>query len=150
MGVEYAKDRHAFGRPIGSYQAVKHQLVEILRRNDSARSLCFYVALAAEQQPEELALAAACARFAAEEAADYGTRTCIAVHGGIGATWEHDAPFFWRRAQLSRLLLGGAAGAGERVAAEVIANAREGAAAEAASPCPPDPVERPTTIKEQR
>jgi len=131
MGVAYAKDRHAFGRPIGSYQAIKHQLVEILRRVDSARSLCFYVALAAEQQPHELALAAACARFAAEEAADYGTRTCIAVHGGIGATWEHDAPYYWRRAQLSRLLLGGATGAGERVAAEVIARARDSELADA-------------------
>jgi alkylation response protein AidB-like acyl-CoA dehydrogenase len=50
------------------------------------------------------------------------------VHGGIGATWEHAAPFYWRRAQLSRLLLGGATGAADRVAAEMIARARRAAA----------------------
>ena len=124
LAVSYAKDRHAFGRPIGSYQAIKHQLVEMLRASATARSLSYYAAIAAESRPTELGRAAACVRFAAERAAGFATRTCIAVHGGIGNTWEHDAPFFWRRAQLSRLLLGGEAAAGERVAAEVIAAAR--------------------------
>ena len=123
MAVAYAKDRHAFGRPIGSYQAIKQQIVEILRHTEKLRSLCVYAGLAAEDLPEELSLAAAAARLAGEEAADYATRTCIAVHGGIGATWEHDAPFYWRRAQLSRLLLGGQAGASDRVADQVIAAA---------------------------
>jgi alkylation response protein AidB-like acyl-CoA dehydrogenase len=122
MSVAYAQDRHTFGRPIGSYQAVKHQLVEILRRIDRVRSLCTYVGLTVESQPEELPMAASAARFAAEESSDYATRTCIAVHGGIGATWEHDAPYYWRRSQLSRLLLGGRAGAGDRIAAEAIAS----------------------------
>jgi alkylation response protein AidB-like acyl-CoA dehydrogenase len=129
LAVAYAKDRHTFGRPIGSYQAIKHQIVEILRHADTARNLCFYVGYAADSSPEELALAASAARFAGEQGADYATRTCIAVHGGIGATWEHDAPFFWRRAQLSRLLLGGIADASDRVAEEIIARAREHAAA---------------------
>jgi alkylation response protein AidB-like acyl-CoA dehydrogenase len=129
LGVAYAKDRYAFGRPIGSYQAVKHQLVDILRHAGTARSLCYYAGLAAESRPDELALAASCARFAAEQAAGYATRICIAVHGGIGATWEHDAQLYWRRAQLSRLLLGGSAGAAERVAEEIIARAREQAEA---------------------
>ncbi len=124
LAVAYAKDRHAFGRPIGSYQAIKHQLVEMLRASATARSLSYYAAIAAESRPAELGRAAACVRFAAERAAGFATRACIAVHGGIGNTWEHDAPFFWRRAQLSRLLLGGEAAAGERVAAEVIAAAR--------------------------
>jgi alkylation response protein AidB-like acyl-CoA dehydrogenase len=128
MSVAYAQDRHTFGRPIGSYQAVKHQLVEILRRIDRVRSLCTYVGLTVEAQPEELPLAAAAARFAAEESSDYATRTCIAVHGGIGATWEHDAPYYWRRSQLSRLLLGGRAGAGDRIAAEAIAMVEPAAA----------------------
>jgi alkylation response protein AidB-like acyl-CoA dehydrogenase len=83
--------------------------------------------------PGELARATACVRFAAERASGYATRTCIAVHGGIGNTWEHDAPFYWRRAQLSRLLLGGEAAAGDRVAAEVIAAARAQAAEPAAA-----------------
>jgi alkylation response protein AidB-like acyl-CoA dehydrogenase len=125
LGVAYAKDRHAFGRPIGSFQAIKQQLVESLRHTETARNLCFYAGLSAEQDPAELPLAAAAARFAGEQAADYATRTCIAVHGGIGATWEHDAPYYWRRAQLSRLLHGGIAGAGDRVAEEIIARARK-------------------------
>jgi alkylation response protein AidB-like acyl-CoA dehydrogenase len=129
MGVEYAKDRYAFGRPIGSFQAVKHQLVEILRHVETTRNLCYYVGYAAEARESELALACACARFAAENASSYATRTCIAVHGGIGATWEHDAPFFWRRAQLSRLLAGGVAGAGDRVATNIIELTRATAAA---------------------
>ena len=124
LSVSYAKDRRAFGRPIGSYQAIKQQIVEILRHAGTTRSLCFYAGYAAESQPDELALAAGAARFAAEEAAEYATRTCIAVHGGIGATWEHDAHLYWRRAQLSRLLLGGVAGAGDRVAEEIIERAR--------------------------
>jgi alkylation response protein AidB-like acyl-CoA dehydrogenase len=124
MSVAYAKERYAFGRKIGSYQAIKQQIVEILRHAGTARSLLFYAGYAAEARPEELALAASAARFAAEEAADYATRTCIAVHGGIGATWEHDAHLYWRRAQLSRLLLGGAGGAADRVAEEIIELAR--------------------------
>jgi len=124
LSVAYAKERHTFGRPIGSYQAIKQQIVEILRHAGTTRSLCFYAGYAAEAQPDELALAANAARFAAEEAAEYGSRTCIAVHGGIGATWEHDAHLYWRRAQLSRLLLGGVAQAGECVAEEIIARAQ--------------------------
>jgi alkylation response protein AidB-like acyl-CoA dehydrogenase len=129
LSVAYARERHTFGRPIGSYQAIKQQIVEILRHAGTARSLCFYAGYAADARSDELALAASAARFAAEEASDYGTRTCIAVHGGIGATWEHDAHLYWRRAQLSRLLLGGVAAAGDRVAEEIIALARERSAA---------------------
>jgi alkylation response protein AidB-like acyl-CoA dehydrogenase len=125
LSVAYAKERHTFGRPIGSYQAIKQQIVEILRHAGTTRSLCFYAGYAADARPDELALAASAARFAAEEASEYGTRTCIAVHGGIGATWEHDAHLYWRRAQLSRLLLGGVAAAGDRVAGEIIALAHE-------------------------
>jgi alkylation response protein AidB-like acyl-CoA dehydrogenase len=129
MSVSYAKDRHTFGRPIGSYQAIKQQIVEILRHAGTTRSLCFYVGLATDARPDEVALAASAARFAAEEASDYATRTCISVHGGIGATWEHDAHLYWRRAQLSRLLLGGVADSGDRVAEEIIARARSSAMA---------------------
>jgi alkylation response protein AidB-like acyl-CoA dehydrogenase len=121
IGVEYAKERMAFGRPIGSYQAVKHQLVEVLRHIETARSLSYYAGWAAEDRAEEFALAANAARFAAEHALNFGTRAVIAVHGGIGNTWEHDAPLYFRRAQLSRLLLGGQTVAGDRVARELLA-----------------------------
>ncbi len=117
--VAYAKERFTFGRAIGSYQAVKHELVEILRRLENARSLMFYAGWAWQDRPDELALASAAFRTAAGGAVDHATRVQISVHGGIGATWEHDAPLYYRRAQLSRRLLGGTAGASARVADEL-------------------------------
>ena len=73
--------------------------------------------------PEEFPLAASAARSVAGHALDYAARAMISVHGGIGATWEHDAPLYFRRAQLSRRLLGGTALATDRVAGELIAHA---------------------------
>jgi alkylation response protein AidB-like acyl-CoA dehydrogenase len=119
--VAYAKERFTFGRAIGSYQAVKHELVEILRRLENARSLMYYAGWASQDKPEELALASAAFRTAAGGAFDHATRALISVHGGIGATWEHDAPLYFRRAQLSRRLLGGTAGASAQVADELFA-----------------------------
>jgi alkylation response protein AidB-like acyl-CoA dehydrogenase len=120
MAVAYAKERFTFGRAIGSYQAMKHQLVEILRVLENSRSLLYYAGWAGESKPEEFALAASAARSVAGRALDTAARTNIAVHGGIGATWEHDAPLFFRRAQLSRRLLGGTGAATDRVAAELL------------------------------
>ena len=74
------------------------------------RSLMYYAGWAAQDKPDEFALAAAAFRLAAGKALDHATRAQISVHGGIGATWEHDAPLYFRRAQLSRRLLGGDAG----------------------------------------
>jgi alkylation response protein AidB-like acyl-CoA dehydrogenase len=123
-GVQYAKERFTFGRAIGSYQAVKHELVEILRRLENARSLMYYAGWAAADEPEELPVAASAFRLVASEAFDHAARTLISVHGGIGATWEHDAPLYFRRAQLSKRLLGGAGDAADRVADELFAQAR--------------------------
>jgi alkylation response protein AidB-like acyl-CoA dehydrogenase len=123
MAVQYAKDRFTFGRAIGSYQAVKHGLTEVLRRQENARSLLYYAGWAFDDQPDQFALAASAARSAAGSALDFAARQNIATHGGIGATWEHDAPLFFRRAQLSRRLLGGAGDATDRVAAELLAAA---------------------------
>ena len=100
--VAYAKDRFTFGRAIGSYQAVKHDLVEILRRQENARSLMYYAGWAAQDRADEFPLAAASFRTVAGAALDHASRVQISVHGGIGATWEHDAPLYFRRAQLSR------------------------------------------------
>jgi alkylation response protein AidB-like acyl-CoA dehydrogenase len=124
VSVAYAKERHTFGRAIGSYQAVKHELVEMLRGLDNSRSLMYYAGWAAEDRPEEFALAASAFRASAGKAFDHAARTQISVHGGIGATWEHDAPLYFRRAQLSRRLLGGTAGAADRVADELLEQAR--------------------------
>lgn len=123
MAVAYAKERFTFGRAIGSYQAVKHSLTEILRRQENARSLLLYAGWAAEDKPEEFPIAASAARAAAGAALDHAARTNIGVHGGIGATWEHDAPLYFRRAELTERLLGGTHDAIDRVAAELIASA---------------------------
>ncbi|HEY2769954.1 MAG TPA: acyl-CoA dehydrogenase family protein, partial [Solirubrobacteraceae bacterium] len=121
--VAYAKERYTFGRPIGSYQAIKHELTEVLRRQENARGLEYYAGWAGEAKPDEFPLAASAARSTAGEALDFAARTMINVHGGIGATWEHDAPLFFRRAQLSRRLLGGTHDATDRVAEETLSGA---------------------------
>jgi alkylation response protein AidB-like acyl-CoA dehydrogenase len=118
--VAYAKERFTFGRAIGSYQAIKHELTEVLRRLDNGRSLEYYAGWARRDKPDEFPLAASAARSAAGEALDFGARSMINVHGGIGATWEHDAPLFFRRAQLSRRLLGGTHDATDRVAEQTL------------------------------
>ncbi|MFL5861489.1 MAG: acyl-CoA dehydrogenase family protein [Solirubrobacteraceae bacterium] len=116
LSVAYAKERFTFGRAIGSYQAIKHELSEVLRRLENARGLEYYAGWAREARPEEFPLGASAARSAAGAALDFAARAMINVHGGIGATWEHDAPLFFRRAQLSRRLLGGTHDATDRVA----------------------------------
>ena len=119
--VQYAKERFTFGRAIGSYQSVKHELVEIMRRLENARGLQYYAGWARQSSPDEFPLAASAARAAAGEALDFAARAMINVHGGIGATWEHDAPLFFRRAELSRRLLGGTRDATDRVAERALA-----------------------------
>jgi alkylation response protein AidB-like acyl-CoA dehydrogenase len=123
VSVAYAKERFTFGRAIGSYQAVKHSLTEVLRQLENGRSLLYYAGWSRNGAPAEFPLAANAARSVAGRALDNGARTMISVHGGIGATWEHDAPLYFRRAQLSRRLLGGTAAATDRVAGELIAQA---------------------------
>jgi alkylation response protein AidB-like acyl-CoA dehydrogenase len=82
-----------------------------------------YAGYAPEYVPDELTRAAGCARVSGEHALDYATRTCIAVHGGVGATWEHDAHLYYRRALLSRLQYGGEGFAAERVTVDLLASA---------------------------
>jgi alkylation response protein AidB-like acyl-CoA dehydrogenase len=120
VSVAYAKERFTFGRPIGSYQSIKHELTEVLRRLENSRGLQYYAGWAGESKLDEFPLAASAARSAAGEALDFAARSMINVHGGIGATWEHDAPLFFRRAELSRRLLGGTRDATDRVAEETL------------------------------
>jgi alkylation response protein AidB-like acyl-CoA dehydrogenase len=121
MSVQYAKERFTFGRAIGSYQAIKHELTEVLRRLENARSLLFYAGWSRADAPGEFPLAASAARSAAGAALDVAARSAINVHGGIGATWEHDAPLYFRRAQLTRRLIGGHGDATDRVAERLLA-----------------------------
>ena len=106
LGVGYAKERQAFGRAIGSYQAVKHMLVDAWVGMDQLRSLVWWAAWAADSAPEEFPLAAAAAKGYAAGVLERAAETCIQVHGGIGFTWEHDAHLYWRRAKVDRFLLG--------------------------------------------
>ncbi len=120
--VAYAKERFTFGRAIGSYQSIKHELTEVLRLLENARALEYYAGWSRGSAPEEFPLAASAARASAGHALDFASRALINVHGGIGATWEHDAPLFFRRAQLSRRLLGGTHDANDRVADRMFAS----------------------------
>ena len=123
VSVAYAKERFTFGRAIGSYQAIKHALTEVLRQLENGRSLLYYAGWARNGAPDEFPLAASAARSVGLARARSAARTMISVHGGIGATWEHDAPLYFRRAQLSRRLLGGTAAPTDRVAGELLAQA---------------------------
>jgi alkylation response protein AidB-like acyl-CoA dehydrogenase len=116
LAVDYAKTRRAFGQPIGTFQAVKHQLVEVYRLIDKVRSLLAACLVMAEGEPDAFSLAAACARLAGDQLTEVATRTCIAVHGAVAVTWEHDAHLYFRRAEAARLMLGGEADTAECVA----------------------------------
>jgi alkylation response protein AidB-like acyl-CoA dehydrogenase len=118
MARGYAIERVAFGRPIGSYQAIKHKLVEILRLAEAARSSV--VAAGRDWSTREFALSANAARVVATRALDYAAPQNMFIHGGIGATWEHDAPLYYRRAEVSRRLAGGAGAAALTVAASLL------------------------------
>jgi alkylation response protein AidB-like acyl-CoA dehydrogenase len=106
LGVAYAQEREAFGRKIGSYQAVKHMLVDAWAGVEQLRSLVWWAAWAADAAPDELPLAASAAKAQAARVFEEAAGTLIQVHGGIGFTWEHDAHLYWRRAKVDRLLLG--------------------------------------------
>jgi len=100
MAVDYAKERYAFGRPIGGNQAIKHKLADIYVKNEVARSNCFYGAWALSTDAAELPEAAAAARVAASEAFWFASKENIQTHGGMGFTWEVDCHLFYRRAKL--------------------------------------------------
>ncbi|WP_199431822.1 acyl-CoA dehydrogenase [Qaidamihabitans albus] len=106
---EHAKVREQFGRPIGSFQAVKHLCAEMLCRAELAAALAWDAARAADDDPGQHALAAAVAAGGALDAAVDNAKDCIQVLGGIGFTWEHDAHRYLRRAVSLRQLLGGSA-----------------------------------------
>lgn len=100
MATEYAKERHAFGRPIGGNQAIKHKLADIYVKNEVARSNAYYGAWALSTDAAELPEAAAAARVAASEAFWFASKENIQTHGGMGFTWEVDCHLYYRRAKL--------------------------------------------------
>lgn len=116
--TDYAKVREQFGRPIGSFQAVKHLCAEMLLRSEQASIAAADAAVAAAEDDDgQLSIAAAMAAAVAVEAAKANVRDCIQVLGGIGITWEHDAHLYLRRAYGIERFLGGQPAWLRRVAA---------------------------------
>ena len=104
--VEYAKNRVQFGRPIGSFQAIKHKCADMLLDVESAKSAAYYAAWAAQEDNEELPIASSLAKSFCSEAYFHCAAENIQIHGGIGFTWEHHAHLYFKRAKSSELLLG--------------------------------------------
>ncbi len=106
MAVDYAKLRVQFGRPIGSFQAIKHKCADMLLRVESAKSAAYYAGWAAAEDSEELPVVASLAKSYCSEAYFRAAADNIQVHGGIGFTWEHPAHLYFKRAKSSELLFG--------------------------------------------
>ena len=103
---DYALQRYAFGRAIGSYQAIKHKLAAMYVKNTLARSNAYYGIWALAEGSDELPLAAATARVAAIQASTFAAEENIQTHGGMGFTWDFDCHFYYRRAKLLSLVVG--------------------------------------------
>ncbi len=106
MSVEYARNRIQFGRPIGSFQAVKHKCADMLVDVELARSAMYFAAWAASDEESELPLAASMAKSFCSDAYLRVATNGIHVHGGIGFTWEHDMHLYFKRAKADEVLLG--------------------------------------------
>ncbi len=106
MAKNYAMGRYAFGRPIASFQAIKHKLADMYIANTLAHSNCYYGAWALSTDAPELPVAAATARVSATEAFHEASKENIQTHGGMGFTWEFDCHMFYRRAKLLSVNLG--------------------------------------------
>jgi len=106
MAVDYAKVRVQFGRPIGSFQAIKHKCADMLLEVESAKSAAYYAGWAAAELNDELPVVASLAKAYCSDAYFHAAAENIQIHGGIGFTWEHDAHLYFKRAKSSELLLG--------------------------------------------
>ena len=106
MAVQYAKDRVQFGRPIGSFQAIKHKCADMLLEVESAKSAAYYGLWCAAEMNDELAATASLAKAYCSEAYFHAAAENIQIHGGIGFTWEHPAHLYFKRAKSSELLFG--------------------------------------------
>ncbi|ONH31732.1 acyl-CoA dehydrogenase family protein [Pseudofrankia asymbiotica] len=106
MATEHARNRIQFGRPIGSFQAIKHKAANTLVAVESARSAVYHASLCAETHPEDLPVAAAIVKAYCSPAYVRATKDNIQIHGGIGFTWEHSAHLYFKRAKSSELLFG--------------------------------------------
>ena len=106
MAVEYAKVRIQFGRPIGSFQAIKHKCADMLLEVESAKSAAYYGMWCAAEGNDELPATASLAKSYCSEAYFHAAAENIQIHGGIGFTWEHPAHLYFKRAKSTELFLG--------------------------------------------
>jgi alkylation response protein AidB-like acyl-CoA dehydrogenase len=127
MTTAYSKERVQFGRPIGSFQAIKHRLADMMIEVEAAKSAAWYAACVADERRTELAEAAAIAKSYCCDAYFDCAANAIQLHGGIGFTWEHDAHLYFKRARATATLLGSPAWQRERLV-------RRFASGEAATP----------------
>ncbi|NKB98447.1 MAG: acyl-CoA dehydrogenase [Pseudomonadales bacterium] len=103
---EYAMGRYAFGRPIASYQAIKHKLADMYVKNTLARGNAYFGAWALDTGADDLPLAAATARVGSTQAYYYASKENIQTHGGMGYTWEFDCQFYYRRSKVLSVNIG--------------------------------------------
>jgi alkylation response protein AidB-like acyl-CoA dehydrogenase len=116
LAVAYAKERVQFGRPIGSFQALKHKLADVMVSVEAARSAVYYAACVAQEDGAALPAAASMAKAVCGDAFRFASASAIQVLGGVGFTWEYDAHLYFKRARSSENLLGGSDLHRERVA----------------------------------
>jgi alkylation response protein AidB-like acyl-CoA dehydrogenase len=116
MAVEYGRVRHQFGRPIGSFQALKHRMADLLLEVESLRSAVRYAATAVAEGSEEVPVVASLVKAYASDAYFHVAAENLQIHGGIGFTWEHDAHLYFKRATSSELLFGDASYHRDRLA----------------------------------
>ncbi len=119
MAVGYAKTRHQFARPIGSFQAIKHRCADLLLEVETLRSAVGYAAAAVAEDSAEVPVVAALAQAYASDVYFHAAAENIQIHGGIGFTWEHDAHLYFKRAKASELFLGDASYHRERLAQRI-------------------------------
>lgn len=106
MAVQYAKDRQQFGKPIGSFQAIKHMCADMLVKVESARAAAYYAAWAVSEGVDETTTVVPLAKAYCSDAFFECAGANIQVHGGIGFTWEHDAHLYFKRAKSSQVMFG--------------------------------------------
>ena len=119
LAVEYAKERVQFGRPIGSFQAIKHKCADMMVRVESARSASYYAACAAAAGSEELPVVSSLAKAYCSDAYLYCASECLQIHGGVGFTWEYDVHLYLKRARSTASFLGDSAWHRERIAQRI-------------------------------
>ena len=120
MSVEYAKERVQFGRPIGSFQAIKHKCADMMVEVESARSASYYAGWAAAEGAEDLPVAAALAKAFCSDTYFRCAAESLQIHGGVGFSWEYDVHLYFKRAKSTESFLGDAAYHRERVAQHIL------------------------------